>query len=603
MPNPINRLDYAIGGLLATLFLVMLLLTLDIGYSRDEGFYFNAGEQYSHWFDVLAKDPKRAFTKAEVNKAFKYNGEHPALPKIMFGLSWRLFGKMQDPEKAPWSKAWYHQRAPPKTMLGIMSEATAMRFPALVTNSFLIFLLYIFAARYTNRRVALAATIGWMLTPHAFWHSHFSCFDMPMVTMSFATAYCFYRSVTLPGPEPGRTRPRGSWRWAILTAVVWGLALNTKHNAFFLPIIFLMWWVWHWRKDFKFSWSGRGLQIPPIPLAFFAMLFISPLIYYALWPRLWFDPIGHLKWYFGFHAKHVFYWAYYYGTLFTKPPFPVAFPFVMSAMTLSGMTAILAVVGLAHTAWLRIFRPIIAKATSITQAPAPVPVPAPSPVLANGILAQTPGLTSFLLLNFLVPFAVIAHPQTPIFGGTKHWMPGVPFLMIFAGVAFDRILTIATQNRHRWSKAIITALIALAFIVPATRDTLHGYTNGSTFYNAFFGGFGAMGKHKMQREFWGNTAYSTLSWLNEEAPPNAKVDFHDSVYDAIRFYWRDGMLRKDIKPAWKDKNADIYLFHWHKEFLDLEADARHYLDSPIPTLVIEQDGVPLLNAYYKGGKQ
>ena len=75
MPNPINRLDYAIGGLLATFFLIMLFLTLDIGYSRDEGFYFNAGEQYSHWFDVLAKAPKRAFTKAEVNKSTRHSGQ------------------------------------------------------------------------------------------------------------------------------------------------------------------------------------------------------------------------------------------------------------------------------------------------------------------------------------------------------------------------------------------------------------------------------------------------------------------------------------------------------------------------------------------------
>ncbi len=598
MTVALPRRDLAIGGLLAGLYLAMLCATLDIGFPRDESFYFNAGEQYARWFDVLAENPRRAFTRAEVDRAFAYNAEHPALPKVLFGLSWRLFGRMHDPQVAPWSKAWYHRGDPPEPILGWMAESTAMRLPALVTNSFLVFLLYVFAARYTNRRVALAATVGWMLTPHAFWHSHLSCFDMPMVTMAFATAYCFYRSVTLPAPEPGRMRPRGAWAWAIATAVVWGLALNTKHNAFFLPITFVMWWAWTRRREFRLSFSGGGFRIPAIPLAFLAMLFVSPVVYWALWPKLWFDPINHLKWYFGFHAKHDFYWAYYWGTLFTKPPFPVAFPFVMSAMTLSGPAVVLALAGLGRTAWMRLAR---LGPRGDDDAP---------PQDANGdLLARTPGLTSFLLLNFLVPFAVIAHPSTPIFGGTKHWMPGVPFLMIFAGLAFDRILTALRRVTHQHPvlgrHAAQTALIvitAAVFILPATRDTLHGHTNGSTFYNAFFGGFGAMGKHGMQREFWGNTAYSALPWLNETAPHRARVDFHDTTWDAVRYYWRDGLLRRDIQPVWDAKRADIFLFHWHKEFLDLEADGRATLGNPVPAHVVAEDGVPLLNAYVKPGR-
>lgn len=591
MTAALPRRDLALGGLLAGIYLALLAATLDIGFPRDESFYFNAGEQYARWFDVLAESPSRAFTRAEVDRAFAYNAEHPALPKILFGLSWRLFGKMHDPQAEPWSRSWYHQSAPPDPILGWLSESTAMRLPALVTNSFLVFLLYVFAARYLNRRVALAATIGWMLTPHAFWHAHLACFDVPMVVMTFATAYCFYRSVTLGPPPPGRARARGAWGWAIATAVVWGLALNTKHNAFFLPITFVAWWAWTNRRAFRLSFSG-GLRIPEIPLAFLAMLVVSPVVYWALWPKLWFDPIAHLKFYFGFHAKHDFYWAYYWGTLHTKPPFPVAFPFVMSAMTLSGPVALLAVAGLGRTAW---------QALSGIGAARRRPVAA---VAADAPAGRAPGLTSFLLLNFLVPFAVIAHPSTPIFGGTKHWMPGVPFLMIFAGIAFDRILSalddLGTRHaagRGRALRGLLALAVAAAFVVPAARDTLRGHTNGSTFYNAFFGGFGAMGQHRMQREFWGNTAFSALPWLNANAPHRARVDFHDTTWDAVRHYWRDGLLRRDIQPVWDHKRADVFLFHWHKEFLDLEADARTALGNPVPAHVVAEDGVPLLNAY------
>lgn len=593
MKAALPRRDLALGGLLAAAYLALLCATLDIGFPRDESFYFNAGEQYARWFDILAESPRRAFSKAEVDRAFAYNAEHPALPKILFGASWRLFARIHDPQAEPWSRSWYHQGRPPEPILGWLSESTAMRLPALLTNSFLVFLLYVFAARYLNRRVALAATLAWMFTPHAFWHAHLACFDMPMVTMGFATAYCFYRSVTLPPPEPGRARPRGAWVWALATAVVWGLALNTKHNAFFLPVTFVLWWVWTRRREFRLSWNGGGLRIPAIPPAFLAMLLVSPVVYWALWPKLWFDPVGHLKWYFGFHAKHDFYWAYYWGTLFTKPPFPVAFPFVMSAMTLSGPVALLAVAGLARTAWRWISR----------QRP---PI---EPAASAGEPDGAPGLTSFLFLNFLLPFLVIAHPSTPIFGGTKHWLPGVPFLMIFAGIGLDRILGALRELgmrrptlARRGVQAGLAVVVAAAFLVPAARDTLRGHTDGSTFYNAFFGGFGAMGEHRMQREFWGNTAYSALPWLNEAAPHRARVDFHDTTWDAVRHYWRNGLLRRDIQPVWDYKRADIFLFHWHKEFLDLEADARADLGNPIPAFVAAQDGVPLLNAYVRPPK-
>lgn len=155
---------------------------------------------------------------------------------------------------------------------------------------------------------------------------------------------------------------------------------------------------------------------------------------------------------------------------------------------------------------------------------------------------------------------------------------------------------------RRGVRTVLAVVVAAAFLVPAVRDTLHGHTNGSTFYNAFFGGFGAMGEHRMQREFWGNSAYSALPWLNAAAPHRARVDFHDTTWDAVRYYWRDGLLRHDIQPVWDYKRADIFLFHWHKEFLDLEADARADLDNPIPAFVASEDGVPLLNAYVRASR-
>src|SRR5688572_13190561 len=75
------------------------------GNVRDEGYYFDAAEQYSAWYVELADNlahgqPGRSFSKAAIDRAFSYNHEYPALAKTLFGLSWRLFHKCDCPRQA-----------------------------------------------------------------------------------------------------------------------------------------------------------------------------------------------------------------------------------------------------------------------------------------------------------------------------------------------------------------------------------------------------------------------------------------------------------------------------------------------------------------------
>jgi len=560
-----------IGAGLAAFYFILLMSTLDIGIPRDEGFYFSAGEQYSRWFDDLLEDPAKAFQRETVDRRFANNPEHPAFPKILFGLSWRVFGRMLDPEEAPYSRHWYDAGQPPETRLGILSESTAMRLPALVVSSFLVFLVFLFGSKFFNRRVGLAAAAAWMFMPHGFWHAHLACFDMPVTAMWFLTGYCFLKA------------ERGGWKWAVLTGVAFGLALSTKHNAYFIPPLFLVYFLMSRWRGFGVGRNegDTGIRLPAIPLAFPAMLVVSPLVYYALWPNLWYEPFEHLKWYFGRHANHEYYWAYYFGTLYTRPPFPISFPFVMSAITIPVTTLALSGLGMAVVVRDRL-------SGMMGRIVERLPV-------------QQPGAVLFVGLNLLVPFLVIAAPSVPIFGGTKHWMHGLPYLAIFAGLGFEafyRILCAWCEKSPRFGhRALLAGLASAAFLALPAWSTLHGHTNGSTYFNVLAGGFGGMGEHGLQREFWGNTAYSALDYLNREAPVGARVDFHDTAWDAVRMYRRDGLIRKDIVPVWDYKRADFFLFHWHKEFLDLEAEVKDHFGVTVPAYVVAQDGVPLLNVY------
>jgi hypothetical protein len=222
--------------------------------------------------------------------------------------------------------------------------------------------------------------------------------------------------------------------------------------------------------------------------------------------------------------------------------------------------------------------------------------------LVNSVASQPesePGLYAFLFWNMLVPFAIIAVPSVPIFGGTKHWFPGLPFLAVFGGIGFDRVLRAFDQRfaNRRWIGVLAGVML---FATPMV-DTLRHHADNSAYYNNYVGGYWAMGDLKMEREFWGNSAYGVLPWLNEHAKAGAKVDFHDTTWNAVQMYYRDHLLRPDIRTQWDYDYADFFLFHVHKEFLDLEADARRAFGDPPPATGVYVDGVALLHLYHRPG--
>src|SRR5262245_21282964 len=90
-------------GVAATLLLMTAQRTQ--GNVRDEGYYFDAAEQYRGWWgelgdNLLKFSPQKSFSRASVNRWFNYNHEHPAFMKSLFGISWRIFHKCRCPSQA-----------------------------------------------------------------------------------------------------------------------------------------------------------------------------------------------------------------------------------------------------------------------------------------------------------------------------------------------------------------------------------------------------------------------------------------------------------------------------------------------------------------------
>lgn len=93
-------LDHAIGVVLLVGSLFAVLGTNDMGFVRDEAFYFRHAETYQDWFvDVEDGGSSRAsaLRRDRILSTWHNNAEHPPLDKILFGWSWRLFGRKLRP--------------------------------------------------------------------------------------------------------------------------------------------------------------------------------------------------------------------------------------------------------------------------------------------------------------------------------------------------------------------------------------------------------------------------------------------------------------------------------------------------------------------------
>src|SRR5262249_25839090 len=206
--RPVGLLDHVAGLGLAVAYVGALLRTVGtLGDARDEGCYYRAAQSYASWFETLLRDPRTAFTQNAVDAAWGANHEHPALIKSLFALSWMFL----------------HNR-----LHLLVDEGTSLRFPAMCLAGAGVWLLYIWGSRARSRAAGLAAALAFALMPRVFYHAHLVCSDIPSATMWALAAYAFWRSLG--------TRGVG---WPLLTGVLFGLALETKHNSWFLPFVFV----------------------------------------------------------------------------------------------------------------------------------------------------------------------------------------------------------------------------------------------------------------------------------------------------------------------------------------------------------------------------
>jgi 4-amino-4-deoxy-L-arabinose transferase-like glycosyltransferase len=520
------------GLLLAAAFLAVLLATAgDVGFARDEGFYFQAARDYQRWFDLLADDPGRAIGADAVAAHWRTNSEHPALMKILFGLSHRVF----------------HDG------LGLLRPSTAYRLPGMLAACVAVFVIFVWGAAIGGRAAGFFAAAAFALMPRVFHHAHLACFDVPITAAWLATCYLYWRSLS-------------SRRFGVAAGAVFGVALCIKLNAFFLPLVLGA----HYLALLAFRrLRPQGERGPlPRPWAFVWGLVLAPPIFVGHWPWLWHDTGARLGRYLAFHATHAHYNTAYFGENVIAAPTPISLPAVMTAFTVPTTVLLLALAGAA----------IIVRRHPRDRAP------------AHG------GLALLLALCAVFPIALISLPSVPIFGGTKHWMPAMPFLALLAGAGAARFAEAVADRCGRLPRPAVVAAALALLLAPPLQQTWTSHPFGLASYVPLVGGAPGAADLGLLRQFWGYTTAGVLPFLNEEVPSGGRVYFHDTAPRSVEMFREDGTLRRDIRNS-KIEGSDFALVHHELHMIMVDTWIWNEYGAVHPARVLTYQGVPIVSVY------
>ncbi len=310
---------------------------------------------------------------------------------------------------------------------------------------------------------ALVATGLLLSAPRVFCHMMANVKDFPLMALYALTAVAFLRAYE-----------RGSTPGLLGAGIVLGLALGTKANALFFPVIPALVVALGGVAE---PWRGRRGRLVAALLGA-GLLAVAVMV--ALWPYLWADPVGRF-------SEHLSYIGLRRG--YTRPE---SFAPVLEAIVLTTPLPFLALfaAGLA---------PCVKRALARDR-------------LAILCLVWPP----VVLGRFLLPQAVN-------FDGVRHFLELFPALAAVAGLGAATLIRLAGKLHPAVARRPARALLAVAALLPGAWTMLATHPFQIAYWNALAGGpRGAYQKDLPQAgDYWGMSYRLGLRWLNEHAEPDA----------------------------------------------------------------------------------
>lgn len=279
----LNTLLPVLLGLLA--FKMVFLTLSQYGLSWDEAYYFDPYVKVGDWVTKMIAAAEKPVYREAIDDYFEEINELPAVPKLVYGTSYKLFSPVFGP-------------------------LTSVRLVSAAAFALLVILIYLFSKQYFGPVAGLVAALLYLFTPRAFGHAHLSATETFTALVYFAVAWLFIKGL-------GRRI-----RWSVAFAILLGIAMATRVNCLILPLILFSWALLFYKND-----SVNNL---------YAALIISPVVMLMFWPWMWHDTLTRFVEYIQFFTQHEVIKTVYLGKIYNAAtgPAPWHYPFVMLGVTL-----------------------------------------------------------------------------------------------------------------------------------------------------------------------------------------------------------------------------------------------------------------------------
>ncbi|MFO7898688.1 MAG: glycosyltransferase family 39 protein, partial [Planctomycetota bacterium] len=455
---------WLVAGLLVV-FLLSAGASTGPGITWDEPAYVAAGYSYVRW---LGSPRLRT-----IDHHWGINHEHPPAAKLLYGA----LGAIE------------HES-------GLLAVLTA-RLGAALLFTVLVGLTYLFTARYYGRPAGALAGLSLLLMPRVFGHGHLAALDAPIALACLAVTLVF-------------ARIEAGWKWAAFAGALWGVALLTKVNALFLPIVLVPWAAWV---------LGKRAAVPC--LAFVAA---GVLVFFGGWPWLWPRPAERMGNYALNKTERLggasgrrpagttTVPVHYFGRTYRERPAPWHYPLVLTAATVPVGLLVFAVLGCGA---------------------------AVSGRKKIGLLIAASGLVH--LLAFVVP-------SVPKYDGVRLFLPAFPFLACLAGVGAARV--------WRWRGAVGRVIVwAVLLLSGGVLAWTHPYE--LSYYSALVGGARGARALGLETTYWGDVINpEVMGAVNRLCPEGSAVAVwppyqHITQQEQAALPWmaRDLWWDKDWSPG------------------------------------------------------
>jgi tetratricopeptide (TPR) repeat protein len=511
---------FAILAGLAALIAVTLTIN-DIGITTDEPHYYESCLQEIAWFreaigDISRGEWREPFKPEVLDRHWNFEllyNVHPPFYKLCSSLTLVLFER------------W----------LGPMG---AYRLSPAIMFSILVGVLFFAVGRRYGLWSGLWAAAGLALMPRIFSDAHFGATDMPITVLWVFSAMSFHRALK-------------SRRWALLFALVYGLALSTKFTAFVIPLPLVAYVILS--RRFKES-------VWPVGIA----LVLSPLIMITLNPQWWHDTFGRVYLYILNSSTRFQYLqipTYYLGKKYSFY-LPWHHPLIFTLFTVSPVV----LAAFLYGSWRTVRRPF------------------------------SDQWASHMLLHWLAVIGVMMLPSSPGHDGVRLFLPSFPFLAIISARGFHDFISQALPRfLARLYPGALKAVSALAplilavMVIPAAISlvTIHPYE--LCYYNSLAGGISGANKLGMESTYWYDPINDKACRLiNETIPDSAGVVTSNNWH--YTFLQRLGR----IKPSLRFRREQFsYILQYCRQGVFSDQDWVLYRRGS-PRMEIKIEGVRLL---------